>query len=258
MPCAWDAGSALILQAAGFESIGTTSGGVNWGIGKPDYVYVTPRGVMLDAYRAVAEAVAIPVSGDLENGYGDDPVEVGETIRAAVAGGMVGGSIEDRSSGPGGALIPADLAAERIAAARAAADEHLPDFVLTARAESYYGDVSDPLADAIDRANRYVEAGADCIFIPGPSDAETLQRLVDAIDAPISLGVGSGGGGLTLTDLARIGVRRVSTGGALPRALYGHLARAGREMLAEGTFGFVDGAVSEAEINQLVGRAPTP
>ncbi|MEM9893345.1 MAG: isocitrate lyase/phosphoenolpyruvate mutase family protein [Actinomycetota bacterium] len=253
MPCAWDAGSARLLAAAGFEAIGTTSGGVNWSGGRRDYVYATPRAVMLDAYAAVAGAVPLPVSGDLENGYGDTPEQVADTIGAAIAAGMVGGSIEDQSSASGPGLLPPDDAAARIAAARSAADTLLPDFVLTARAESYFGGVTDPFADAVDRANRYVEAGADCVFVPGPADGDTVSRLVSAVDAPISIGVGSGGSGLDLDALRRLGVRRVSTGGALPRALYGHLRGAVAEILADGTFGFTDGAVPEAEINDLMG-----
>lgn len=252
LPCAWDAGSARLLEAAGFDAIGTTSGGVNWSAGRQDYVYTTPRAEMLDAYGAVADAVSLPVSGDLENGYGDSPDQVADTITAAIAAGMVGGSIEDQSSAPGPGLVPPEKGAARIAAARAAADAVLPDFVLTARAESYFGGVADPFADAVDRANRYVEAGADCVFVPGPADADTLARLVAAVDAPISLGVGSGGGGLRLDDLRRLGIRRVSTGGALPRALYGRLRRAAAEMLTDGTFGFTEAAMPETEINDLM------
>lgn len=253
MPCAWDAGSARLLAAAGFEAIGTTSGGVNWSAGRQDYVYTTPRAAMLEVYAAVVDAAGVlPVSGDLENGYGDTPEAVADTIRAAIAAGMVGGSIEDQSSEPGSGLLSPEVGAARIAAARAEADAVLADFVLTARAESYFGGVADPLTDAIDRANRYVEAGADCIFVPGPSDLATLRLLVEAIDAPLSLGVGSGGGGLRVSDLGEVGIRRISTGGALPRALYGALRRAAAEMLDEDTFAFTDGAMPEAEINELL------
>ncbi|MEM8924805.1 MAG: isocitrate lyase/phosphoenolpyruvate mutase family protein [Actinomycetota bacterium] len=261
MPCAWDAGSALAMQAAGFAAIGTTSGGVNWSRGRLDYVYATPRHHMLDDYRAVAGAVTLPVSGDLENGYGDEPEVVASTVHLAIEAGMVGGSIEDQPTEPGPGLLPIALAVERIEAARATADRLLPDFVLTARAESFFagdgdGDPDEALADAVERANRYVDAGADCIFVPGPTDLPTLRRLVDDIDAPISLGIGSGGGRLRLDDLAAIGVRRVSTGGALPRAVYGLVADAGAEMLTDGTFGFTARAVDEAAVNRLMDRAP--
>ncbi|MGI9597522.1 MAG: isocitrate lyase/PEP mutase family protein, partial [Acidimicrobiales bacterium] len=192
MPCAWDAGSARVLQAAGFVALGTTSGGVNWSRGRQDYVYSVPRESMLAEYGEIAMAVSLPVSGDLENGYGQTPSEVGETIRAAIGAGMVGGSIEDQSDGPDPGLIPIELAAERIEAARRAADALLPDFTVTARAESYFAGVADPFDDAVERTNRYVEAGADCVFVPGLSDLDSLKRLVDSVGAPVSLGVGAG------------------------------------------------------------------
>lgn len=245
LPCAWDAGSAKLLSAAGFAAIGTTSGGVNWKNGDRDYVYSVPRDTMLAEYGAIASAVDLPVSGDLENGYGAQPEAVAETIQHSIRHGMVGGSIEDQAS-DGSGLFAIDHAAERIAAARAAANSMLSDFTLTARAESFYGGHADPMADAIMRANRYVEAGADCVFVPGPSTITEFARLVREIDAPISVGIGSGGGALTLAELETIGVRRVSTGGALPRALYSHLISAANEISAHGTFGFCTSAI-EAE-----------
>lgn len=254
MPCAWDAGSARVLEQAGFACLGTTSGGVNWGRGRQDYVYSVERDVMLGEYEQIASAVALPVSGDLENGYGVEPADVADTIRAAIAAGMVGGSIEDQSIEPGPGLIPKTDAAERIAAARRAADELLADFTITARAESFFGAVADPFADAVERCNLYAEAGADCVFVPGPADLDTLKRLVDAVDAPVSLGVGSGGGALDLEQLRAIGIRRVSTGGALPRALYAQLRDAAREMLDKGTFSYTDHVMAEDDINTLMER----
>ena len=254
MPCAWDAGSARLLEAAGFAAIGTTSGGVNWSRGRQDYVYTAPRAPMLADYGEVASAVDLPVSGDLENGYGATAVDVAETIREAIGLGMVGGSIEDQSSEPGTGLFPLEVAAERISAAREAADRLLPDFTITARAESFFGDVADPFADAVERANRYLEAGADCIFVPGVADLESLRVLVEAVAGPVSLGIGSGGGSLDLASLREVGIRRVSTGGALPRALYALLAAAGQEMLTSGTFAFTTTMFDENEINALMLR----
>lgn len=252
MPCAWDAGSARFLEAAGFAAIGTTSGGVNWSRGRQDYVYSVPRDAMLAEYGEIASAVAVPVSGDLENGYGATPSEVADTIRAAIRLGMVGGSVEDQSDEPGPGLIPIGAAVERVAAAREAADGLLADFTLTARAESFFGGVDDPLADALERTTRYVEAGADCIFVPGLSDLDSLRRLVDAVGVPVSLGVGAGGGSLDLDGLQEIGVRRVSTGGALPRALYAQLVEASRAMLDTGTFAFAGQAIPEDDVNDLM------
>lgn len=251
MPCAWDAGSARLFEVAGFAAVGTTSGGVNWSNARPDYVYSVDRDIMLDAYGAIAHATALPVSGDLEDGYGTTPDEVGNTIQAAIDRGMVGGSIEDQSRSTEPGLIPLEEAVERIAAAREAADMAGIDFTLTARAESFFGGVDDPFADAVERANRYIEAGADCIFVPGPADLATIGRLVAEVDGPISVGIGSGGGELTVASLADVGVRRISTGGALPRALAAAVRKASKEMLGAGTFSFTEGAMGEATINEL-------
>jgi len=138
MPNAWDSGSARFLAAAGFSAIGTTSGGVNWRMGREDYVYTTPADVMLEEYGRIAEAVEIPVSGDLENGYGADPETVAETIRQSIAHGMVGGSIEDSTAEPRQPLYEIGLAVDRIRAARRAADEGGMPYTLTARCEVYW------------------------------------------------------------------------------------------------------------------------
>ncbi len=249
MPCAWDAGSARLFEQAGFAAIGTTSGGVNWSRGRPDYVYAVDALTMLADYEPVARATTLPVSADMENGYGENPSEVADVIVAAVRNGMIGASLEDQSSDPGPGLIAVGDAVERIAAAREAADSLLDDFTITARAESYFGGVDDPFADAVDRANRYVEAGANCIFIPGPADLATLQRLVDAVDAPLSLGIGSGGGSLTVADLAAVGVRRISTGGSLPRVLLAAVESASKEMVEHGSFTFTQAAMPEETAN---------
>lgn len=207
---------------------------------------------MLAEYGQIASAVSMPVSGDLENGYGPTPADVAETVRAAIGFGMVGGSFEDQSSDPGPGLMAMLDAAGRIAAARQAADELMANFTITARAESFFGGVDHPFEDAVQRANLYVEAGADCIFVPGLSDLESLKRLVDAVPAPISLGVGSGGGSLAIDRLRAIGIRRISTGGGQPRALYAAIADAGREMLQAGTFTYTDHVIPEDDMNTLM------
>jgi len=245
MPCAWDPASAALFEAAGFVSLGTTSGGVNWSQARADYVYAVDRSEMLAAYQSIVSATSLPVSGDLENGYGDTIADVQSTIAAAIGHGMVGGSIEDQSSESPGALLPVALAAERIAAARATADELLPDFTLTARAESFFGEIADPMSDAIERAHRYVAAGANCIFVPGAVTPDQLALLVAEIPAPISLGIGVGGGDLTTDILAEIGVRRISTGGAIPRMLYAKFLEAATEMHTAGTFTFTADAISD-------------
>lgn len=251
MPCAWDAGSARLLQSFGFIALGTTSGGVNWGAARADYVYATPRTTMLEAYGAIADAVSIPVSGDLENGYGWQPEDVADTIRLSIEHGMVGGSIEDQSSSTEPGLLDKAHAAERVRAARDAADASGIEYTITARAESYFANVADPFSDAVERASCYHQAGADCIFVPGPSDLDTIRALADAVDAPLSIGIGSGGGDLDLASLRDAGVRRVSTGGGLPRALYALVEEASREMLQQGTFGYATRALTEDRLNTL-------
>ncbi len=252
MPCAWDAGSAKLFASMGFAAIGTTSGGVNWSHGRPDYVYSVPRDDMLNSYAAIAAATALPTSGDLENGYGSTADDVADTIRRAIASGLVGGSIEDQSSDAQPGLVAIDDAAERIAAARAAADASGVAFTITARAESYFGGVDTPFDDAVERANRYVAAGADCVFVPGPADLDTISALVRHIDGPISVGIGSGGGDLTIDALREIGVRRVSTGGAIPRALHRVVSQLSEEILEAGTFGFASRAEPEESVNALM------
>jgi len=252
MPCAWDPISALLFQRAGFEALGTTSGGVNWAQGRPDYVYGVARNEMLAGYADIAAAVDLPLSGDLENGYGEDPSAVAECIRLAIDSGMVGGSIEDHSAEDLSSLLPVELAVEKIEAAREAADATDVIFTITGRAESMYFDVPNPLEDAIERANRYAAAGADCIFIPGLQDLETIRSTAAAIDAPLSIGIGTGGSAYTVTELEDAGVRRISTGGAVPRAIYTAIDQIGREML-DGKFTFMDGIMGDTEVEEMFG-----
>lgn len=255
MPNAWDAGSAVVLAAAGFAAIGTTSGGVNWSRGRRDYVYEVPRDSMLTAYGGIAEAVDLPVHGDLENGYGDRPEDVAATISQSVRRGMIGGSIEDYTADPGKPLYDRGLAVERIRAARLAADQTGICYTLTARCEVYsLSDHPDPFGEAVARANLYREAGADCIFVPGPDDLDTVGALVREIDAPFSQVIGLGNAALTVAMLADLGVRRISTGGSLARACFGVLQRAAQEMMAAGTFGYTAEAISDPDMNALFGK----
>ena len=256
MPNAWDAGSAVILAAAGFEALGTTSGGVNWSRGHRDYVYEVPAADMLTDYGAIAEAVEVPVSGDLENGYGASPETVAETIRQSIASGMVGGSIEDWTGDSQKPLYDRDLAVERIRAARAAADASGLPYTLTARCEVYFADQTktygeNPYGEAMERGNLYREAGADCIFVPGPSDAETIANFVKDIPAPINVVAGLGESQLSVAQLADLGVRRISTGASLARATFGLLQRSAREILAQGTFSYLGDAIPDPDMNSF-------
>ena len=255
MPNAWDEGSAKILAASGVSALATTSGGVNWARGREDYIYEVPKAEMLAAYGQIARAVDLPVSGDLENGYGDTTEDVAETIRMAIAKGMVGGGIEDSTADPAKPLFDEAEAVDRIRAARTAADESGIPFTLTARCEAFCFDVPDPLGTAIRRGNLFREAGADCIFIPGPNDAAIIGTIVREIDAPISQVVGLGDPPVTVAMLRDLGVRRISTGGSLARGCLGYLQRAARTMVDEGTFGYAAEAVSDPAINDFMRAA---
>lgn len=260
MPCAWDAFSALLFECAGFQCIGTTSGGVNWVKGRMDYVYSTPRLEMMRAYGEIAAATTLPVSGDLENGYGEDPEEVAETIRSSIAQGMVGGSIEDQGTIPtdaaftNGELIAFDLAVERIRSAREAANASEFPYTLTARCEVYYTGCADPYKEAVKRLNAYRAAGADCLFVPGLNDLKNLELLVKEVDGPISFGMGATPEPLTLSILEDVGILRVSTGGGLTRATFSLVQRAAKKIVASGEFDYLAGALSETQINQILNR----
>jgi len=258
MPCAWDASSAITFEELGFECIGTTSGGVNWAKGRRDYVYAVSRDLMLDEYSLITRATSLPVSGDLENGYGDDPTDVAETIKQSIVFGMVGGSIEDQVMSGDGRLYDTSLAVERIVAAREAADRLGIAYTLTARCESFSSSYDDPFSEAIERLNLYRSAGADCLFAPGISDRNTLKKLVEEVDGPISFGMGATEQPLSISTLSKLGIRRVSTGGGLPRAAFSFVRGAAAEILASGTFDYLDGAISDADINDYFQRHGSP
>ena len=247
LPNAWDAGSARLLEQLGFAAIATTSAGIAWSCGVPDGGAID-RDTMLEHIARIVAVVEVPVSVDLEAGYGVTPADVGQTLAAAVNVGAAGANIED--VGPNG-LFPVEEAVERLTAARAAAPRGT--FVLNARTDTYFaGTSSDPFAETVARALRYVEAGADCIFVPGVVEADTIRRLAAEIPAPLNIVAGLA----STTDaptLFSLGVKRVSLGGSLARAAYSALERAGRELLDTGTLGFLDGAMGYADLQRRMG-----
>jgi 2-methylisocitrate lyase-like PEP mutase family enzyme len=243
LPNAWDAGSARILEGVGFPAIATTSAGIAWSLGVPDGGPLD-RDTMLEHVGRIVAAVGVPVTADLESGYDD----AGTTVRRAVEAGAVGGNLEDQV---GGVLFGVDEAVERVAAARAAAPAGT--FVLNARTDTWFvGVTGDPFDETLERATRYVEAGADCVFVPGVVDEEDVRRLAEAIPAPLNIVAGLA----SRTDaptLFALGVKRVSLGGSLARASLSFLERAGRELLDSGTLGFLDGAIAYAELQGRFG-----
>jgi len=247
LPNAWDAGSARIIEQVGFPAVATTSAGIAWACGVPDG-QLLDRDTMLEHVAGIVAAVGVPVTADLEAGYGDSPDEVGRTVARATELGAVGGNLEDAA--PGG-LFGIDEAVDRLTAARAAAPSGT--FVLNARTDTYFaGTAGDPFAETVERAGRYLEAGADCIFVPGVVEAETIRRLADAIPGPLNIVAGLANT-IDARTLFSLGVKRVSLGGSLARAALSMLERAGRELLDTGTLSFLDGAISYADLQRRFG-----
>ena len=244
LPNAWDAGSARVLEHVGFPAIATTSAGIAWACGVPDGGAMG-RDRMLECVGAIVDAVDVPVSADLESGYGHTSADVGATVALAAGLGAVGGNIEDVRDG---AMFGVEEAVERIMAAREAAPPG--SFVLNARTDTYFlGTAGDPFAETVQRAERYLAAGADCVFVPGVVEPDTIRRLALAIPGPLNIVAGLANT-IDAPTLFSLGVRRVSLGGSLARAGLSLLERAGRELLESGTLGFLDGTISYADLQQ--------
>ena len=251
IPNPWDAGTARLLSQRGFEALATTSAGCAFSAGQRDNT--VGRDQMIAHVAAIASATDLPVSADLENGYGDDPGSVAETIRRAAAAGAAGGSIEDATGRPADPLYEMELAAERIAAAAEIVRGLDVPFILTARAENYL--VGRPgLADTIRRLQAYQSAGADVLYAPGLTSPDDIATVVRSLDRPVNVLAGMVGTRLSLTDFSAMGVRRVSVGSLLSRAALGAFLRAASEMLGPGTFSFADEAVSYRDLNEMFER----
>ena len=248
IPNPWDAGTARLLAGLGFQALATTSAGFAFSAGRRDNT--VGRDEMLGHVAIIASATDLPVSADLENGYGDDPDTVAATIVAAAAGGVVGGSIEDLSGRAGGGIYELGLAADRIRAAAGAARALPFSFTLTARAENYLAGRPD-LGDTIKRLQAYQEAGADVLYAPGLTNADDIAAVVKSVDRPVNVVMGLQGVQLSLAALSALGVTRISVGSALSRAALGAFLRAAREIKEHGTFTFADDAVAYREINEL-------
>ena len=234
MPNAWDGGSAKLLAALGFKAVATTSGGFAASIGRLDGTVVDDE-ALTNAAAVVKAAGEVPVSADLENGFGHEPGQVRMTLLNALSVGLCGCSIEDWSGGPDGQIYDPKLAAERVAAAATMAHRGPVVMVLTARAENHLHG-RDDLADTIARLQAYQEAGADVLYAPGLTKLEDIRSVVTSVDRPVN--VLALPGGPTVAELAEAGVRRISVGGAFAYAAYGALIEAARELLDEGTYGF--------------------
>ncbi len=247
LPNAWDAGSARILEQVGFPAIATTSAGIAWSCGVPDGAGLD-RDTMLEHVGRIVDAVDVPVTADLEAGYGDTAEDVGRTVARAVELGAVGANLEDAEDGK---LFGIDEAVDRLAAARTAAPRGT--LVLNARTDTYFvGAQGDAFAETVERATRYVEAGADCVFVPGVVEADTIRRLAAAIPGPLNVVAGLANT-IDAPTLFSLGVTRVSLGGSLARTAMSVLERAGHELLDSGTLGFLDGAIAYADLQRRFG-----
>ena len=252
MPNAWNAGSAAMLEVAGFPAIGTTSGGISFCAGLPDTEGVLSLDAAMEETHRIADAVSIPVSVDGENGYGHTPEEVADAIRRMAETGAVGASIEDFAVENGtGKFYERELSVERIRGAKTAAESLGFEFTLTARAECFLWDHPNPFEESVARLNAYREAGADCLYAPGVKDVETIGALVKEVDGPINVVMGLAGNPLTVTRLEELGVKRVSVGGSLARATFGLIRRAAQEIRQHGTFKYSEDQIPDGELCQF-------
>lgn len=253
IPNPWDIGSARLLAATGFKALATSSAGYAFSRGVPDSA--VGREQMLVHLAEIAAATDLPVSADLENGFGDAPETAAQTIRLAAGAGVVGGSIEDATGRADDPIYPFELAVERVRAAVKAARALPFPFTLTARAENHLHG-RDDLRDTIRRLQAYEEAGADVLYAPGLRSREDIAAVVSALTRPVNVLMGLQGAVLSVAELEALGVKRISVGGSLARAAYGAFLRAAREMHDRGTFTYAADAVSHAEISELLSRAP--
>jgi 2-methylisocitrate lyase-like PEP mutase family enzyme len=255
IPNPWDIGSAHLLEALGFKALATTSAGYAFSRGVPDNA--VGREQMIRHLADLAPSTNLPVSADLENGFGDAPEEAAETIRQAAAAGVVGGSIEDATGRAGDPIYAHDLAVERVRAAVEAARALPFPFTLTARAENYLVGRPD-LADTIRRLQAFQEAGADVLYAPGLKTRGDIAAVVSSVDRPVNVLMGIAGMPFTVEELAQMGVKRISVGGALARAALGAMLRAAREMLERGTFTYTSEAATMKEITDLFALVRKP
>jgi 2-methylisocitrate lyase-like PEP mutase family enzyme len=235
LPNPWDPGSARLLASLGFEALATTSSGVAATFGRLDGSLTGEE--VLERVAAIVAATDLPVSADLENGFADDPTSVADTVRRAIAAGVAGCSIEDATGRAHAPIYEAAHAVDRVAAAAEAAHGEDVPLVLTARAENLLHG-RDDLADTIERLQRYQEAGADVLFAPGVTRAEDIGRIVRSVDRPVN--VLARPGVPPVAELAALGVRRVSVGGAFAFAALGAAVEAAEELRDGGTYGYLE------------------
>ena len=252
LPNPWDIGSAVYLEQLGFAALATTSAGFAFSRGLPDSVVAVPRDVMLAHIREIADAASLPVNADFQTGYADEPEGVAESVSLCVATGVAGLSIEDASGDSAAPLYNFELAVERIKAARTAIDATRIPVVLTARCEAWLVGQANPLQAALERLVAFAEAGADCLYAPGVRKPEEISQLVKAVaPKPVNVLVSTGKRELTVSQLADLGVRRISVGSALANVAWGAFMRAASSIKETGSFETFADAAPYAELNRL-------
>lgn len=245
IPNPWNAGSARILAALGFEALATTSAGYAFNAGLPDSPEALTRNEILDNAKSIVDATDLPVSADLQNGFGHSPDACAETIRMAAQAGLAGGSIEDSSGEANEPIYNFELAVERVAAAAEAA--HNSHFLLTARTENFLCGRAD-LRDTIRRLQAFADAGADVLYAPGLPNLEAIREVCTSVPKPVNVLMGLKGATYTVEELGAAGAKRISVGGSLARVALGAFVRAAHEIKDKGTFTFAHDAISHAEV----------
>jgi 2-methylisocitrate lyase-like PEP mutase family enzyme len=252
IPNPWNAGTARILTVLGFEALATTSAGYAFSIGRPDSTTELTRDGILENARAIVEATELPVSADLQDGFGQSPDICAATIRLASDAGLAGGSIEDATGDSQDPIYEFELAVDRVAAAAEAA--HQCRFLLTARAENFLHGRPN-LDDTIRRLQFFAEAGADVLYAPGLPDLEAIREVCASVSKPVNVLMGLKGATFSVEELAAAGVKRISVGGAFARAALGAFVRAAREVKDQGTFTFAADAIPHAEVSGYMVKA---
>jgi 2-methylisocitrate lyase-like PEP mutase family enzyme len=253
LPNAWDVASARIIEEAGFPAIATTSAGIAFSLGYPDGQHI-PREEMIARIGRIVRAVKLPVTADVEAGYGSTPEDAARTTRDLIDAGAVGLNLEDASGDPDHPLLELVLAVQKIKAVRAAAAQRRVPMVVNARTDVYLLPGSDPeaqYADALRRLTAYRYAGAECVFAPGLKDAPTIGRLVKDVICPLNILAVSGSP--SVPELEKLGVARVSLGSGPMRATLTLLRRLAEELQTAGTYSALEGAVPHAEMNKILG-----
>ena len=252
LPNVWDVASARIIEQAGFPALATTSAGIAFSVGYPDGQQIS-REQMLARVGRIVRAVKVPVTADMEAGYGSRPEDAAQTAAEVIEAGAVGMNLEDSTFDPACPLADRALQVEKIRAVREAGLEAGVGLVLNARTDVYLRDVGLPEArygEAIERARAYRDAGADCVFVPGLRDPDTISRLVREVECPVNILAGPGS--LSVPELERLGVARVSLGSGPMRATLGLLRRVAEELKSSGTYHALEGSPSGIEVNQLL------